>query len=77
MRRIVIEGRIIALCEGHARTLASDPVETVEDLRARYAEPGAKRSLLDRRSPLDRRILPPRPERRRRGFGRRSSDPVV
>jgi hypothetical protein len=73
---MVLDGRIVALCDTHARAVELAGVETLAALRARYPEGSGRRSLLDRRSPLDRRILPPRPELRRRSSGRRSSDPV-
>jgi hypothetical protein len=54
-------------------------------VRAAAAPPGnlgrtdvvmERRSPIDRRVPDDRRIFPPRIEGRRMGFGRRSTDPV-
>jgi hypothetical protein len=72
--RLVVYERIIALCEHHA-ALAKE-ARTVEDLRGAFSEAsGGRRSLVDRRSPLDRRLFPPRPEgRRARPAGRRKKD---
>ena len=58
--------------------------ETFDDLRALFVgmslddlRHGQKerRSPIDRRAPEDRRVFPPRPEGRRRSFGRRATDP--
>lgn len=76
MRRLLIEDRIVALCNDHADAATREGVESLEELRALFAEDQGRRSLVDRRSPLDRRMFPPRPEGRRRSFGRRTTDPV-
>jgi hypothetical protein len=76
MRRIMLERRIVALCEAHARLVVEQKLDTLDDVHRHFTETTGQRSHLDRRSPLDRRILPPRPELRRRGYGRRSSDPI-
>ena len=64
----------VALCDEHA-TVVSDPSSSsLEVLRELFREKDGKRSLLDRRSPLDRRLFPPRPEGRRLRTGRREKD---
>jgi hypothetical protein len=57
--------------------LSSLPVESLSELRRLFRESGGKRSLLERRQELDRRVFPARPEGRRRNGGRRSSDRVA
>jgi hypothetical protein len=76
MRRVVMESRIVALCDEHADAVRESGVTTVAELRALFVEQICGRSYVDRRSPLDRRVFPPRPEGRRRNQGRRNSDPV-
>jgi len=75
LQRILMHERIIAVCDEHA-SLASG-AKTIEELRGLFIEGKGGRSLVDRRSPLDRRLFPPRPEgRRARPMGRRKSDVV-
>lgn len=74
LKRVLVEGRVIVLCKEHATRLLDADVSSLSALRALFREPGGKRSLLDRRTPLDRRIFPARPEGRRRGPGRRRDD---
>ncbi len=74
VRRILVEDRIIALCEQHAAEVRMSGVTTLRTLRAMFPEPAGRRSLVARRAPLDRRVFPPRPEGRRRSEGRRSGD---
>jgi hypothetical protein len=74
LRRLLIDGRILALCETHAASVHDSGAETASQLRALFVEPKGKRSLVDRRSPVDRRLFPARPEGRRRAGGRRRSD---
>jgi hypothetical protein len=74
LSRLLVGGRIVALCDSHAkRVRKADPPDEFA-LRELFPEPGGNRSLLQRRSPLDRRIFPARPEGRRRGDGRRNDD---
>ena len=76
LRRLLIEERIVGLCDEHAAEVQMHHVETVDELRALFSEPGnGHRSLVTRRAPLDRRVFPPRPEGRRRSDGRRTGDP--
>jgi hypothetical protein len=73
-RRILVEDRIVALCDEHAAALRVSGESTLAGLRALFVEPGGNRSLVPRRAPLDRRVFPPRPEGRRRSPGRRNGD---
>jgi hypothetical protein len=74
LRRLLVDGRILSLCDVHARRVHESGAETAAELRALFLEPGGKRSLIDRRAPLDRRLFPARPEGRRRAGGRRRDD---
>jgi hypothetical protein len=73
-KRILVGDRLVTLCPTHARVLASLPVAGVEELRTLFRESGGKRSLVERRQALDRRVFPVRPEGRRRNAGRRGPD---
>ncbi|WP_437632473.1 hypothetical protein [Sorangium sp. So ce854] len=86
MARVVIQGRSLSLCRPHAATVAAAMPETFEEMRALFvglqrgqqAQDDAfveRRSPIQRRSPEDRRVFPPRPEGRRLGGGRRATDP--
>jgi hypothetical protein len=72
--RLLAGDRIVALCGTHAEMARLANATTLDELRALFAELGGRRSLVDRRSPIDRRLFPPRPEGRRRALGRRASD---
>ncbi len=74
IRRVLVNERIVALCDVHAAEFQLSGASTLDELRALFPEPGGKRSLIQRRAPLDRRIFPPRPEGRRMGDGRRNDD---
>jgi hypothetical protein len=76
VKRIILEGRVVALCDDHAHAVLEEGIETLRELRERFLEADGRRSRIDRRSPLDRRAFPPRPEGRRKGQGRRTSDPL-
>ncbi|HLV68635.1 MAG TPA: hypothetical protein VKY73_22615 [Polyangiaceae bacterium] len=76
MRRLLVGTRIVALCQSHAECVERNGVADLEALRALFTEADGRRSLIERRAPLDRRVFPPRPEGRRRGNGRRSNDPA-
>jgi hypothetical protein len=76
LRRLAVEGRIVALCEAHATAVADANAKSLDVLRELFREADGNRSLVDRRSPLDRRLFPPRPEGRRRSMGRRDKDTV-
>lgn len=71
---MLIEDRIVALCDEHAAEVQLSGQTTLEGVRWLFREPAGKRALLERRAPLDRRIFPARPEGRRRSAGRRSGD---
>jgi len=74
LRRILIEDRVVALCDAHANAAIESGVTTLSALCRLFPEPGGQRSLVPRRSPLDRRVFPARPEGRRRSTGRRVAD---
>jgi hypothetical protein len=74
LRRLLFDGRILSLCDAHAKRVHDSGVETAAELRQLFLEPGGKRSLIDRRAPVDRRVFPARPEGRRRAGGRRNGD---
>ncbi|MCA9591914.1 MAG: hypothetical protein KC776_01345 [Myxococcales bacterium] len=73
-RRLLVGERIVSLCDEHAESVRNADPGNLEELRELFPEPDGRRSLLGRRSPLDRRIFPPRPEGRRRSEGRRHDD---
>jgi hypothetical protein len=83
MSRVVVEGRMLALCRTHAAAVVAEMPATFDDLRALFvgagvdlaARAGERRSPLDRRDHQDRRVFPPRPEGRRMNGGRRAGDP--
>jgi hypothetical protein len=74
LRRVLVGERILALCVEHANLVRERDIDSVEELRAHVREVDGKRSLIPRRSPLDRRVFPARPEGRRRDSGRRATD---
>jgi len=76
LHRILIEDRIVVLCDGHAKKVHALGLGTIEELRSMFREKSGKRSLISRRAPVDRRIFPARPEGRRASAGRRASDRV-
>ena len=74
LRRVLVEERVIALCELHADKVRAEAPLSIAELRQSFHERRGKRSLLERRAPADRRAFPARPEGRRASFGRRVSD---
>jgi hypothetical protein len=74
LKRLLVEDRLVTLCPDHAARVSQADVTSLEALRALCKEPEGRRSLLSRRSPLDRRVFPARPEGRRRADGRRETD---
>jgi hypothetical protein len=74
IRRVLVGDRIVALCDDHAEAARSLGFNEPDELRSHFMEPGGRRSLVGRRSPLDRRVFPVRPEGRRRSTGRRRHD---
>ena len=78
VRNLILAARLVVLCEPHASGLRDAGVDSLDGLRDLYHEQGAlahRRSLVDRRAELDRRVFPARPELRRYDSGRRSHDP--
>ncbi len=76
LRRVLIEDRVLALCERHAEKVRAQGFESLTELRKAFPERGGQRSMLERRATLDRRTFPARPEGRRASAGRRASDPA-
>ncbi|MEZ4294139.1 MAG: hypothetical protein R3B70_04115 [Polyangiaceae bacterium] len=89
MSRLVMEGRPLLLCRDHATVVAAARPATFEDMRALFVGAAIDMEamirtglMVERRSPIprrmaeDRRAFPPRPEGRRRGYGRRVTDPA-
>lgn len=74
LRRVLVESRLVTLCETHARIVAEAPARTLAEIRELFPEQDGRRSLVARRTPLDRRVFPPRPEGRRKSAGRRATD---
>jgi len=74
LTRVLIEDRIVALCVDHLAQVERAGVERLSQLFELFPEPTGQRRAPERRSPLDRRIFPARPEGRRRGSGRRETD---
>jgi hypothetical protein len=73
---VLVEDRVVALCAEHAAELQAADPQSIDEFRALFRDSGERRSLVERRGPLDRRVFPPRPEGRRRGDGRRDHDEV-
>jgi hypothetical protein len=74
LRRVLVEDRLLCLCEMHAVLFQASGKTTLGELRALFTEPAGRRSLVQRRAALDRRAFPPRPEGRRSNDGRRDRD---
>ena len=74
LRRFLVGERVVALCQEHAAAFRAAAPCSLPELRALFRETWGKRSLVARRTPLDRRVFPARPEGRRLGRGRRASD---
>lgn len=71
---VLIENRVVALCEAHAKAVKKARIKTVAALEALFHETTGARSKLPRRAAQNRRLFPPRPEGRRKSDGRRWSD---
>jgi hypothetical protein len=77
LSRVTVQRRTITLCREHAARVAIGMPATWDELRAIFTDPSDRRSVIPRRIDSDnRRMFPPRPEGRRRSFGRRNVDPV-
>jgi hypothetical protein len=74
IRRVLVEERIVSLCEQHAARLQLSGAGSLRELYELFPEVDGRRTLVTRRAPLDRRVFPARPEGRRRSPGRRVSD---
>jgi hypothetical protein len=74
VRRVLVEERIVSLCDHHAARLRMTGTSSLRDLYALFPEADGRRTLVSRRAPLDRRVFPARPEGRRHNAGRRVSD---
>ncbi len=73
---VSVEGRRLFLCAAHAAELGAEPPSTLVELDRLLGDQDLeRRAIPDRRQGADRRVLPPRPERRRHNLGRRQSDP--
>jgi hypothetical protein len=73
---VLVENRLLTLCEQHAVLFRASGKTTLAELRALFLEPQGRRSMISRRAPLDRRVFP-RPEGRRKSDGRRQNDRSV
>ena len=74
IRSLLVGGRLVRLCELHAQTLRMRNPNSVDEIREILKETDGSRSLVARRSAVNRRVFPPRLEGRRLNAGRRSTD---
>ncbi len=74
VRNLLVGGRLVYLCDAHVQAAGNLDLRKVDDIRQLLREAEGQRSLVTRRSPIDRRVFPPRPEGRRLATGRRSTD---
>jgi hypothetical protein len=74
IRTLLVADRLFCFCDTHADVVRDAAPKSIEDIRDLLKEPDGLRSLMARRSDVNRRIFPPRPEGRRRSQARRSSD---
>jgi hypothetical protein len=74
LKRILVEDRVIALCDVHAEKVRKLAPASLTEIRNAFPERRGQRSLLERRAPADRRAFPARPEGRRASSGRRATD---
>jgi hypothetical protein len=74
---VVVAGTELLLCEKHLAKLGDAAPGSFDDLAAFFASLGSDRSSEPDRRTDDRRLFPPRPERRRHNMGRREGDPEV
>jgi hypothetical protein len=71
---VLIENRVVALCDRHASAVKKLRIKTLDQLRDHFQETTGVRSLVPRRAVNNRRLFPARPEGRRRSDGRRWDD---
>jgi len=74
IRNLLVGGRLVYLCDAHVEAIGNLDLCHVDDVRQLLRETEGQRSLVTRRSPVDRRVFPPRPEGRRLATGRRTTD---
>lgn len=74
IRNLLVAGRLFRFCDTHAEVVRNADPSGIEDIRNLLKEPDGLRSVVARRSDVNRRIFPPRPEGRRRSEARRSTD---
>jgi hypothetical protein len=74
LQRFLVEARVVALCPEHATAFREERPETLAAVARLFREVQGKRSLVSRRSPIERRQFPMRPEGRRHNAGRRAGD---
>ena len=74
LQRFLIETRVVALCPEHAAAFREQRPETLAGVAELFREEQGKRSLISRRSPIERRQFPMRPEGRRYNQDRRAGD---
>jgi hypothetical protein len=74
IHNLLVAGRLFRFCDAHAEVVRNVDANNIEDIRNLLKEPDGLRSLVARRSDINRRIFPPRPEGRRRSEARRSPD---
>jgi len=73
--RVTIQARSVMLCREHAGLVAINMPRTWDELRALFGGTVDRRSPIPRRTEYDdRRVFPPRPEGRRKSYGRRRLD---
>jgi hypothetical protein len=73
--RVTIQSRSVMLCREHAGLVAINMPKTWDELRALFGGSADRRSPIPRRTEYDdRRVFPPRPEGRRKSYGRRRLD---
>ena len=62
VRNILVGGRLVYLCDAHAEAVQALNPRHVDDIRRLLKEASGHRSLVERRSAVNRRVFPPRPE---------------
>ena len=70
----MVGGAVVALCASHLSAVKRSKIKTLAALHKAFHENTGARSLVTRRSVSNRRVLPARPEGRRKANGRRWQD---